>query len=81
MRKISALQLKRIARKGYQVYSVHVEELGQQSKENMLETLQVIREFKDVFPDEISHLPPRREIDFSIYLVMGENPVCRAHTK
>ena len=32
VRQISALQLKRIARKGYQVYVLHVEELGQEPK-------------------------------------------------
>ena len=78
VRQILALQLKRVARNGCQVYSVHVEELRQQPEENPLETLPVIREFKDVFLDEIPHLPPRREINFSIELVMGETPVSRA---
>ena len=38
----------------------------------------MIREFKEFFPDEIPHLPPKREIDFSIDLVRGEVPVSRA---
>jgi len=31
----------------------------------------VLRDFKDVFVDEIPELPPRREIDFSIDLILG----------
>ena len=44
----------------------------------MMETLPVVREFKEVFPDEIPHLPPKREIDFSIDLVPRATPVSRA---
>ena len=38
----------------------------------------MVREFKEVFPDEIPHLPPKREIEFSIDLVLGATPVSRA---
>ncbi|KAL8135298.1 hypothetical protein AgCh_010092 [Apium graveolens] len=36
------------------------------------------REFPDVFPDELSGLPPDREIGFSIDLVPGVEPVLKA---
>ena len=72
------MQLKRIARKGYQVYAVHVEEIDQQTEEELLDAIPVIREFKEVFPKEIPHLPPKREIDFSIDLVPGATPISRA---
>ena len=75
VRQISTLQLKRTARKGYQVYAVHVEETEQKTEEIFLNTLPVVREFKEVFPDEIPHLPPKREIDFSIDLVPGVVPI------
>ncbi|XP_075504389.1 uncharacterized protein LOC142541817 [Primulina tabacum] len=38
----------------------------------------VVKEFPDVFPDEIPGFPPQREIDFSIELVSGTNPISRA---
>ena len=38
----------------------------------------MIREFKEVFSDEIPHLPPKREIDFSIDLVPGATLVSRS---
>ena len=59
VRQISALQLKRTARKGYEVYAVHVEEVEQRTEENLLSELPVVRDFKEVFPYEIPHLPPK----------------------
>ena len=78
VRQISALQLKRTTRKGYQVYAVHVEEIKQKTGEILRNDLPVVREYKEVFPDDIPHLPPKREIDFTIDLVPGATPVSRA---
>ena len=36
-----------------------------------MEDFVVLREFRDMFVDEIPELPPRREIDFSIDLLPG----------
>ena len=37
--------------------------------------LPVVREFLEVFPEDISGLPPEREIEFSIDLVPGAGPI------
>jgi hypothetical protein len=37
----------------------------------------MLREFKDVFLEEVLGLPPRRDIDFSIELVPGVVPMSR----
>eukprot|EP00253_Pinus_taeda_P002934 PITA_02934 len=42
-----------------------------------LDSIPVIREFTDVFPEEIPGLPPKRNIDFTIELVPGAAPVSR----
>ena len=42
-----------------------------------LEDYHVMQEFKDVFPDEIPGLPPKRDIDFTIDLVLGVAPVSK----
>ena len=36
-----------------------------------VEDIPVLREYVDVFPEEISGLPPKRELDFTIELVPG----------
>ncbi|KAA0063829.1 ty3-gypsy retrotransposon protein [Cucumis melo var. makuwa] len=38
----------------------------------------VVREYPDVFPDELPRLPPPREIDFAIELEPGTTPISRA---
>ncbi|KAL0534051.1 hypothetical protein IC582_028328 [Cucumis melo] len=38
----------------------------------------VVREYPDVFPDELPGLPPSREIDFAIELEPGTAPISRA---
>ena len=43
-----------------------------------LEEFHVLQGFKDLFPDEIPGLPPKRDIDFTIELVLGAAPVSRA---
>ncbi|XP_057426245.1 uncharacterized protein LOC130719650 [Lotus japonicus] len=40
--------------------------------------LQVVREFPEVFPDEIPDIPPEREVEFTIDLVPGTRPVSMA---
>ena len=37
----------------------------------------MLQEFRDVFPEEILGLPPRRDIDFTIELVLGETPMSK----
>ena len=37
----------------------------------------MLQEFRDVFPDEILGLPPKRDIDFTIELVPGVAPVSK----
>jgi hypothetical protein len=39
----------------------------------------VLHDFRDVFVDEISELPPRREIDFSINILPCSAPISKAH--
>ncbi|XP_019056438.1 PREDICTED: uncharacterized protein LOC104800031 [Tarenaya hassleriana] len=45
--------------------------------EAKLEDTAVVREFSDVFPDELPGLPPEREVDFSIEVVPGTEPISK----
>ncbi|XP_060960736.1 uncharacterized protein LOC133031281 [Cannabis sativa] len=42
------------------------------------EEVKVVKEFLDVFPEELPGLPPQREIDFIIDLIPGAEPVSEA---
>nr|GEZ80750.1 putative reverse transcriptase domain-containing protein [Tanacetum cinerariifolium] len=47
-------------------------------KEKRLEDVLVIRDFLEVFPDDLPGLPPSRQIEFRINLVPGPAPVACA---
>ena len=42
------------------------------------ENIPVIREFLDVFPEELPGVPPEREVDLFIEVVQGTTPISRA---
>jgi hypothetical protein len=43
-----------------------------------LEHLPVVKEFADVFPEELPGMPPEREMEFTIDLKLGTEPIARA---
>nr|GEY58775.1 hypothetical protein [Tanacetum cinerariifolium] len=61
---------------GYQVFIAQVME--KKSDEKRLENIPMIREFPDVFPEELPGLPPVRQVEFQIDLIPGAAPVARA---
>ena len=40
-----------------------------------LEDISAIKEFPDVFPEELSGLPPEREVDLSIEVLPAMTPI------
>jgi hypothetical protein len=49
--------------------------------ERRLEDIHVVHEFPDVFPDDLSGMPPERAIEFKIELQPGTTPVSKAPYK
>ncbi|MCI36241.1 cellular nucleic acid-binding protein, partial [Trifolium medium] len=43
-----------------------------------MEKMRVVCEFPDVFPGDVSDVPPEREVEFSIDLVPGTGPISMA---
>ncbi|GKA59165.1 putative reverse transcriptase domain-containing protein [Tanacetum coccineum] len=48
------------------------------SEERRLEDVPIVREFPEVFPEDLPGLPPARQVEFQIDLVPGVAPVARA---
>ncbi|GJW21930.1 putative reverse transcriptase domain-containing protein [Tanacetum coccineum] len=48
------------------------------SAEKRLEYILVVREFSEVFPEDLPGLPPVRQVEFQIDLILGAAPVARA---
>lgn len=84
IRNISALETKRCLKNVCQLFTPHVEELTKNNCPN-IEYFVVLKECIDVFVD-IPGLPPKRDIEFSIDLILGaslilKNPyTIRIHT-
>ena len=76
VRHISALQLKRSVREGCKAYAVTI--IDEENINNIdklkLEDILILREYSDVFLEEILGLPSKRELDFTIELVPGAVP-------
>ena len=70
---ISAISARCLLQKGCKGYLAHV--VDTRSNEARLEGVPVVRDFLDVFPDDLPGLPPEREIDFPIDLVPGTAPI------
>jgi hypothetical protein len=43
-----------------------------------IKELPVVQEFSDVFPEDVSDVPPEREVEFTIELVPGTSPISMA---
>jgi hypothetical protein len=54
----------KLLKNGYSAWLAYVRELKKGSID--FASIPVVREFRDVFPEELSGLPPVREIEFSI---------------
>ena len=70
---ISAMAAQRMMHKGCQGYLAYVVETSKEG--TILDEIPVVREFPDVFPDDIVGLPPEREVEFTIDLIPGTEPI------
>ncbi|GJX08516.1 putative reverse transcriptase domain-containing protein [Tanacetum coccineum] len=73
---ISCIKARKYIERGHQLFVAHVTE--KEPKEKRLEDVPVIRDFPEVFPDDLPGLPPPRQVEFKIELVPGAAPVARA---
>ncbi|GJT39758.1 putative reverse transcriptase domain-containing protein [Tanacetum coccineum] len=51
--------------------------MEKKSDEKRLEDIPVVKEFPDVFPEDLPGLPPVRQVEFQIDLIPGAAPVAR----
>ena len=70
---ISAISARCLLQKGCKGYLAHV--VNTRSSGVRFEDVPVVRDFLDVFPDDLPGFPPEREIDFPIDLVPDIAPI------
>ena len=70
---ISAMRAKRMLDKGCQGYLAHV--VLNDITPSSVEEVRVVRQFPDVFPEDFPGLPPDRDVEFTIDLLPGMDPI------
>ncbi|GJW71246.1 putative reverse transcriptase domain-containing protein [Tanacetum coccineum] len=77
---ISCEKAQKYIEKGCQLFlaQVTVKENKDKSEEKRLEDVPTVRDFPEVFPEDLPGLPPTRQVEFQIDLVPGAAPVARA---
>nr|GFC17828.1 putative reverse transcriptase domain-containing protein [Tanacetum cinerariifolium] len=70
---ISCTKTHKYIQKGCQVYLAQVtsKNAEDKSEEKRLEDVSIVREFSEVFPEDLPGLPPARQVEFQIDLVPG----------
>jgi hypothetical protein len=69
------LQLCKIMRNGCKLYAILA--LNEKGVAKGLEHLLVVREFVDIFLEELPGIPLERDLEFNIDLKMGTEPIAR----
>ena len=62
-------------RKGCKIYAILA--LNEKGVDEGLECLPVVKEFADVFLEDLPGMPPERELEFAIDLKPGTKPIAR----
>ncbi|GJY65411.1 putative reverse transcriptase domain-containing protein [Tanacetum coccineum] len=77
---ISCTKTHKYVERGCLIFLAQVtkKETGDKSEEKRLEDVPTVRNFPEVFPEDLPGLPPTRQVEFQIDLVPGAAPVARA---
>ncbi|GKE90757.1 putative reverse transcriptase domain-containing protein, partial [Tanacetum coccineum] len=77
---ISCTKTQKYIKKGCQIFLAQVtkKEIEDKSEEKRLEDVPIVRDFPEVFPEDLPGLPPTRQVEFHINLVPSITPVARA---
>ncbi|XP_074318774.1 uncharacterized protein LOC141655603 [Silene latifolia] len=73
---ITLVKTLKLLRQGCEGFLCEVHQIPE--SEPCVSNIPVVREFADVFPEEIPGMPPHREVNFTIKLVSGVGPISKA---
>ncbi|GKD48595.1 hypothetical protein Tco_1277571 [Tanacetum coccineum] len=77
---ISCTKAQEYLSKGCDVFLAHIttKEDKDKSEGKQLEDMSIVRDFPEVFPEDLPGIPPARQVEFQIDLVPCATPVARA---
>ncbi|GJQ91600.1 putative reverse transcriptase domain-containing protein [Tanacetum coccineum] len=76
---ISSIRTQKYIDQGCQVFLIQmIKEEKTEIPERRIEDVPVVKDFSEVFPEDLPGLPPTRQVEFHIKLIPGAAPVARA---
>ncbi|GJU29361.1 putative reverse transcriptase domain-containing protein [Tanacetum coccineum] len=77
---ISCTKAQEYLSKGCDVFLAHIttKEAKDKSEGKRLKDVSIVRDFHEVFPEDLLGIPPARQVEFQIDLIPGAEPVARA---
>ncbi|KAJ0442506.1 putative nucleotidyltransferase, Ribonuclease H [Helianthus annuus] len=76
LRIISCLKARKCLQKGCVAFLAHI--VDKEAAEPKLEDIPIVREYPEVFPEDLPRLSPQRQVEFHIDLVPGAAPLAKA---
>ncbi|KAJ9547039.1 hypothetical protein OSB04_019582 [Centaurea solstitialis] len=73
---VSYMKMRSHLRRECVTFLAHV--VDKEVKEKRIQDLPILRDFHEVFPKELSELPPHRQVEFHIDLIPGASPVAKS---
>ncbi|KAD6455003.1 hypothetical protein E3N88_09709 [Mikania micrantha] len=73
---MSCTTAQKYLRKNYVAFLAHI--VNKKDKEKKIEDIPIIKDFPEVFPEDLPGLPPVRQVEFRIELVHGATPVAKS---
>ncbi|KAD5317690.1 hypothetical protein E3N88_17636 [Mikania micrantha] len=73
---MSCMKANKYLQKGYTAILALIAE--QPKKERKIEDIAVVRDFPEIFPEDLPGLPPKRQVEFQIDLTPGAAPIAKA---
>ncbi|GJT80917.1 putative reverse transcriptase domain-containing protein [Tanacetum coccineum] len=77
---ISCTKTQKYMQKGFPIFLAHVtaKEIKDKSEKERLKGVPIVQDFPEVFPEDLSGLPPTRQVEFQFDLVPGVASIARA---
>ena len=72
---ISGIQSRKLLHKGAQKYLAYL--INIEKDKVKIEEVPVVKDYLDVFPEELVSIPPEREVEFKIELMPGTMPISK----
>nr|GEW91386.1 hypothetical protein [Tanacetum cinerariifolium] len=77
---ISCSKAQEYMKKGCQIFLAHISAKKEEDKSEgkQLKDVPIVRDFPEVFLEDLLGLPPARQVEFQIDLIPGSTPIARA---